>query len=973
MSKNESPEMVKKVVAEVSFIVSEMAGIQLGERQESMVENRLRTRMLKLNLPTFEDYLKFLKHNQETESQALLSLLTTHHTYFFREFSHFEHLLNHGLNSMIEKARARPDKTIRVWSAACSRGQEVYSLAMFFNFHLKHMAPDVKFELYASDVDPESVEIAKNGVYKNEELKQCPAMYMDGNWSKGSGDVKEFSKVKDSLKNHCKFLVVNLFQPESFLTGKKFDLIFCRNVFIYFKPDQIKQITKSFLNHLDPHGYVYLGVSETLNGLDLPIALTGPSVYRHKEAVAGQNVKTRISSDQYKVPSTLLNDPTMVKAFEEPTPAEVKTYEVLCVDDSQTIHALLGKILTPDHHFKIIDKAMNGREALDLLKTKTYDIITLDLHMPEVDGVGFLKEYKGNVPVVVLSSINRDDPSVAQQAVKFGAKDYIEKPSLENFAQACNEIRSKLKAILTMTQAMKPAAAKPVVKPVVTMSSAVKTQPTASKPNAIFKSTTTSLSSKTPTSVSAKPKLALVKPTTSASTLAKSSLTAKTTVTPKTSFSSPVSKTAATPTPGGAVVKPFVKPVTTAKPLSQQNNAKALSKPATVTTLKTAVTPTVSNARTSHGSAALKINPSKKPDDKDGKGATVAVQKKIKALIVDDSGTIRKLLKEILSVDPAFEIVAEAEKPSQVEDLIIKHKPDLITLDIHMPEMDGVTLLKNYLPKYKIPTVMISSISKEEGPQVLDALESGAVDYIQKPQMNQLAEAAQIIRERLKTAAQVKVRIRNKVVKHVAGQKKFADLDSLVVIGSSTGGTEALREVFQGLPSEIPPIVVVQHIPPVFSAAFAQRLNQILPFEVKEAKDGDIVKPNQILIAPGGQQMSIKKKGSQLTIVVSDDAPMNRHKPSVDYLFKSVAQLQLPKVIAGVLTGMGADGAEQLKSLKQFGAKTFAQDEATSVVYGMPKEAYERGGADKKVPLENIAMHIIDLSHEMTNYKKNSA
>jgi len=224
MSKTESPEMVKKVVAEVSFIVSEMAGIQLGERQESMVENRLRTRMLKLNMPTFEEYLNFLKHNQETESQALLSLLTTHHTYFFREFSHFEHLLNHGLNSMIDKARSRPDKTIRIWSAACSRGQEVYSLAMFFNFHLKHMAPDVKFEISASDVDPESVEIAKNGVYKNEELKQCPAMYMDGNWSKGSGDVKEFSKVKDSLKNHCKFLVVNLFQPESFLTGKKFDL-----------------------------------------------------------------------------------------------------------------------------------------------------------------------------------------------------------------------------------------------------------------------------------------------------------------------------------------------------------------------------------------------------------------------------------------------------------------------------------------------------------------------------------------------------------------------------------------------------------------------------------------------------------------------------------------------------------------------------------------------------------------------------
>jgi len=969
MSKTESPEMVKKVVAEVSFIVSEMAGIQLGERQESMVENRLRTRMLKLNMPTFEEYLNFLKHNQETESQALLSLLTTHHTYFFREFSHFEHLLNHGLNSMIDKARSRPDKTIRIWSAACSRGQEVYSLAMFFNFHLKHMAPDVKFEISASDVDPESVEIAKNGVYKNEELKQCPAMYMDGNWSKGSGDVKEFSKVKDSLKNHCKFLVVNLFQPESFLTGKKFDLIFCRNVFIYFKPEQIKQITKKFLEHLDPQGFIYLGVSETLNGLELPIALTGPSVYRHKEAVAGLNVKTRISSDQYKVPSTLLNDPTMIKAFEEPTPAEAKTYEVLCVDDSQTIHALLGKILTADHHFKIIDKAMNGREALDLLKTKKYDIITLDLHMPEVDGVGFLKEYKGEIPVVVLSSINRDDPSVAQQAVKFGAKDYIEKPSLENFAQACNEIRSKLKAILTMSQAMKAkpaqtATAQSVGKPLTsqpartTVSTSkpnltlVKSGVSTSKPVSTFKASTTYKS--TSTSVASK------------SQPVKVGAATKTTI--STSFSSNK-----TPTNQG-VVKPFVKPVanSTVRPTTQTAQRTA-GKPATVTTLKTTISPsTGSHARTSQGSSALKINPLKKPDDKDGQGA-VSVQKKIKALIVDDSGTIRKLLKEILTADPAFEIVAEAEKPSQVEDLILKHKPDLITLDIHMPEMDGVTLLKNYLPKYKIPTVMISSISKEEGPQVLDALESGAVDYIQKPQMNQLAEAAQIIRERLKTAAQVKVRIRNKVVKPVAGQRKFADLDSLIVLGSSTGGTEALREVFQGLPNEIPPIVVVQHIPPVFSAAFAHRLNQILPFEVREAKDGDIVKPNQVLIAPGGKQMSLKKKGSQISVIVNDDAPMNRHKPSVDYLFKSVAQLQLPKVIAGVLTGMGADGAEQLKSLKHAGAKTFAQDEATSVVYGMPKEAYERGGAEAKVALESIAMHIVDLSHEIASYKKNSA
>jgi len=548
MSKHESPEMVKKVVNEVSHIVSEMAGIQLGDRQESMVENRLRTRMLKLNLPTFEEYLKFLKHNQETESQALLSLLTTHHTYFFREFSHFEHLLNHGLNAMIEKARTRADKTIRIWSAACSRGQEVYSLAMFFNFHLKHMAPDVKFEIQASDVDPESVEIAKNGVYRNEELKQCPAMYMDGNWIKGTADVKEYSKVKENLKNFCKFSVVNLFQPESFLTGKKFDLIFCRNVFIYFKADQIKQITKKFLDHLDPQGYVYLGVSESLNGLELPIALTGPSVYRHKEAVAGLSVKTRMTSDQYKVPTTLLNDPTVVKAFEEPTPAEVKTYEVLCVDDSQTIHALLGKILTPDHHFKITAKAMNGREALDLLKTQKFDAITLDLHMPEVDGLGFLKEYKGVAPVVVLSSINRDDQSVAQQALKLGAKDYIEKPSLENFAQACNEIRSKLKSILAMAN--------------------IKTISPVKSNLTLVKSTT-----------AVRPATTNVKPTQSIVTTQKS-FTAK---------------------PGNI------------KSISAFSNKTApqVNKPA--------VSTGVSHSRTSTGGAtALKINPTKKVDDKEG-------------------------------------------------------------------------------------------------------------------------------------------------------------------------------------------------------------------------------------------------------------------------------------------------------------------------------------------------------------------
>lgn len=993
-NRTESPELVKKVVHEVSTIVSEMAGIQLGEKQESMVENRLRTRLLKLGIARFEEYLTYLKGHKEAESQALLSLLTTHHTYFFREFSHFEYLLNHSLNPLIELARTRADKTIRIWSAACSRGQEVYSLAMFFNFHLRHIAPDVKFEISASDVDPESVTFAKNGVYKTEELKQCPAMYMEGNWTRGTGDIQDYSKVKDFLKSFCKFQTVNLFTPDSFLANKKFDLIFCRNVFIYFKPEQIKDITNKFLQHLDPKGYIYLGVSESLNGLELPIALTGPSVYRHKEAVSAKPTRTR--GEQYKVPSQLMNDPKLIKAFEEPTPQEQKIYEVLCVDDSQTIHALLAKILTPDNHFKIKAKAMNGREALDILKNQKFDIITLDLHMPEIDGVGFLKEYKGEAPVVVLSSINRDDPSVAQQAIKLGAKDYIEKPSLENFAQACNEIRGKLKTTLSIFGA----------KSSVTPSSKTDSQTAAanagssstSTVNSVKASTWTKPSSSSSTwkSPSTKPTLSLVKPLakSGAKPLTKSlakpltkplakPLTkplAKPLSKPLANPSVATAKTGLTPQKPLSLVKSSVKPFSSSLKSTSQPVKSAIASSPKLSLVKPVapVKPAVGQTKTT-----LPTTPPRAPLGKfvaevkaaktlTGTATSVnakatVLSKKVKTLIVDDSATIRKLLRDILSEDPQIEVVAEAERPSDVEKLIIQHRPDVITLDIHMPEMDGVTLLKQFLPLYKIPTIMISSISKEEGPYVLDALEFGAVDYIQKPQMKSMAEAAQLIRERVKVASQIKVKLKsNKTV--LASSKRFTDIDKLILIGSSTGGTEALKEVFLGLPKEIPPILVVQHIPPVFSAAFAQRLNSLLPFEVKEAQDGDVVKPNQVLIAPGGLQMGLKKLGDKLVIQITDDPPMNRHKPSVDYMFKSVASLKVPNIVAGILTGMGADGARELVHLREQGARTFAQDEATSVVYGMPKEAFEQGGAESVVPLEKIANHIVDLSHQ-TNRK----
>lgn len=338
--------------------------------------------------------------------------------------------------------------------------------------------------------------------------------------------------------------------------------------------------------------------------------------------------------------------------------------------------------------------------------------------------------------------------------------------------------------------------------------------------------------------------------------------------------------------------------------------------------------------------------------------------KKIRILVVDDSETIRTLLSRIINEDPQMECVATIETPGRVAEAIEKYKPDVITLDIHMPEMDGVTLLKVLLPKYLIPTVMISALSKEDGTFVLDALEVGAVDYIQKPSLSELKTVAPVICEKLRNAGLARVR---KYPEKAYGPNQNlptlsshdVDFSYLIGIGSSTGGIEALREVLTRLPDKIPPILIVQHIPPVFSKAFADRLNLLCPFEVKEGEDGDSITTERVIIAPGGKQMKVRSVNGDLKIVIDDSAPVNRHKPSVDVLFDSIALLNRKKISAAILTGMGSDGARGLLKLKQNGARTFAQDEASSVVFGMPKEALKMGGADEAVPLDQMAARIL--------------
>ncbi len=334
----------------------------------------------------------------------------------------------------------------------------------------------------------------------------------------------------------------------------------------------------------------------------------------------------------------------------------------------------------------------------------------------------------------------------------------------------------------------------------------------------------------------------------------------------------------------------------------------------------------------------------KVPSLKPATPSVMAKRKKIRVLVVDDSDTIRKILGKLLGSDPEIEVVAMASRPSEVEGLIARHRPDVITLDIHMPEMDGVTLLKKYMARYPIPTVMITSVSLEEGPKVFEALEHGAVDYIQKPSFDQLAKVTPLIIEKVKMAAQIQLRSKVQSSPFPAPSGAL-DESRLIAIGSSTGGTEALRELLTRLPAKIPPIVIVQHIPPVFSQAFAERLNSLCPFEVIEGRDGDEVRAGRVIIAPGGFQMHLVKNGAGFKVVVTDSAPVNRHKPSVDVMFNSVAAVVGRSAVGVILTGMGADGAKGMLKMKEAGCHTIAQDEASCVVFGMPREAIKLGAA----------------------------
>ena len=417
---------------EICARISKLTGVQLGDRQRGMVESRLKKRSIDLGLGDIKGYLDYYLRHEEAETEPLISLLTTHHTYFFREFSHFEFLASGGLAQIAAAARKRGEKKIRIWSAASSRGQEAYSISMFMAHHLPGIDPEMDFEIIGTDVDPESIQIAKNGVFGRGEIKSVPLHYLSSHWARGTGDISEFVKAKASIKSHCSFEVQNLLKFTAQWEKNSFDLIFCRNVFIYFTPAQIKEVCLRMLKQLNPDGIFFAGISETLNGLELPIKSHGPSIYSHaKAATAIKATPPRIS---------------------EPQRTSSEPLRVLCVDDSPSVLTLLKQILQKQNGFEIVGTAKNGLEAAQLLKTLKVDLMTLDIHMPEQDGLSYLKKNysESHPPVVIVSSVSRDDADLAMNCLTSGAADYIEKPALQSLKERGEEIRTKLRCAFQM-------------------------------------------------------------------------------------------------------------------------------------------------------------------------------------------------------------------------------------------------------------------------------------------------------------------------------------------------------------------------------------------------------------------------------------------------------------------------------------------------------------------------------------------
>jgi two-component system chemotaxis response regulator CheB len=345
------------------------------------------------------------------------------------------------------------------------------------------------------------------------------------------------------------------------------------------------------------------------------------------------------------------------------------------------------------------------------------------------------------------------------------------------------------------------------------------------------------------------------------------------------------------------------------------------------------------------------------------------MNKPVRVLIVDDSALIQQLLTELLSADPEIEVVGTAGDPYVARERIKELNPDVVTLDIEMPRMDGVTFLRKIMALRPMPVIMISTLTKAAADITLEALEAGAVDFVAKPTTNvanSWEELAGELQGKVKAAAQMRLHARP-APQAAAVLRRERSVDTsrkIVAIGASTGGVEALKQLLVNLPAVCPPILITQHMPPRFTAAFAERLNRECPMTVCEAAHNDVVQPNRVYIAAGSHHLELVRVAGRYHCSLNEGPPVSGHRPSVDVLFRSFARTIGSSAVGVILTGMGKDGSEGLLEMRQAGAVTLGQDEASSLIYGMPRVAFERGAVMRQFPLSRMADAILDACDE---------
>ncbi|HGM5489965.1 TPA: chemotaxis response regulator protein-glutamate methylesterase [Serratia fonticola] len=336
---------------------------------------------------------------------------------------------------------------------------------------------------------------------------------------------------------------------------------------------------------------------------------------------------------------------------------------------------------------------------------------------------------------------------------------------------------------------------------------------------------------------------------------------------------------------------------------------------------------------------------------------------KISVLSVDDSALMRQLMTEIVNSHPDMEMVATAPDPLVARDLIKKFNPQVLTLDVEMPRMDGLDFLEKLMRLRPMPVVMVSSLTGKGSEITLRALELGAVDFVTKPQLGireGMLAYSELIAEKIRTAAKARLSQRSTApAPAILSHTPLLSSEKLIAIGASTGGTEAIRHVLQPLPASSPALLITQHMPPGFTRSFAERLNKLCQITVKEAEDGERVLPGHAYIAPGDRHLELTRSGANYQVRLHDGPPVNRHRPSVDVLFRSVAQFAGRNAVGVILTGMGNDGAAGMLEMHRAGAYTLAQNEASCVVFGMPREAIATGGVNEIVELERMSQRML--------------